>query len=100
MEERDVMLTGLRDGGETCVSVAVVGKGGIIDVTLTGEANVEFPAFVLDETPVIVLESVFVAENGEIMLTVLRDGVETGVDVKTYVADMFNLFLTVELVLV
>lgn len=95
------MLTGLRDGVETGVSVGEVGKGGIIDVTLTGEeANVEFLAFVLDETPVIVLESVFVAEKGEIMLTRLRDGVETGVDVKTYVADMFMLFLTVELVLV
>lgn len=39
-------------------------------------------------------------EKEDILLIGLRDGVETGIDVKTYVPDMFNLFPIVELVFV
>lgn len=82
------------------VSVAVVGKEGVIEVTLIvgrKEATVEFLVLTSDEISIIVLERVVVVE-GDIMLKGLRDGIETGVDVKSYVADMFNTFPIVELV--
>lgn len=78
----------------------MVGKEGVIEVTLIvgrKEATVEFLVLTSDEISIIVLERVVVVE-GDIMLKGLRDGIETGVDVKSYVADMFNTFPIVELV--